>query len=79
MIKAKENAKQLRPTYATEDNALATARAEWQRMQRGLAESELTLAIGRADLLPDPAYANGLQAPDRRHCLADERGHALSK
>ena len=43
-----ENAKQLRPTYATEDGALAAARAEWQRIQRGLAEFELTLALGRA-------------------------------
>ncbi|WP_219863147.1 phage late control D family protein [Vreelandella piezotolerans] len=48
-----ENAKQLRPTYATEDDALAAARAEWQRIQRGLAEFELTLALGRADLLPE--------------------------
>lgn len=48
-----DNAKQLRPTYATEEDALAAARAEWQRIQRGLAEFELTLALGRADILPE--------------------------
>ena len=48
-----DNAKQLRPTYATEDDALAAARAEWQRIQRGLAEFELTLALGRADVMPE--------------------------
>lgn len=48
-----DNAKQLHPTYATEDDALAAARAEWQRIQRGLAEFELTLALGRADILPE--------------------------
>ncbi|KPQ23186.1 MAG: hypothetical protein HLUCCA13_15035 [Halomonas sp. HL-48] len=46
-----ENAKQLRPNFATEDDALTAARAEWQRIQRGLAEFELTLALGRADIL----------------------------
>lgn len=48
-----DNAKQLRPTYASEDDALAAARSEWQRIQRGLAEFDLTLALGRADLMPE--------------------------
>lgn len=55
-----DNTKQLRPTYATEDDALAAARSEWQRIQRGLAEFELTLARGRADILPEtPLTVNG--------------------
>lgn len=48
-----ENAKTLRPTYASEEDALAAARAEWQRIQRGGAEFVLDLAEGRPDLYPE--------------------------
>lgn len=58
------NAKQLRPTYASESDALAAAQAEWQRIQRGLAEFELTMAYGRPDILPEsPLRASGFK-PD---------------
>ena len=48
-----ENTKALRPTYASEEDALAAARAEWQRLQRGGAEFTLDLAEGRPDLYPE--------------------------
>ncbi|UBR49174.1 hypothetical protein KF947_17790 [Halomonas sp. FeN2] len=45
-------------SYVTEVNALGAARSEWQRIQRGLAEFELTL--GRADISPEtPVTAQG--------------------
>ena len=47
------NAKRLRDTYATEADALAAATAEWQRVQRGLATLEYTLALGRPDITPE--------------------------
>lgn len=46
------NAKRLRDTYANEADALAGAKAEWQRIQRGAATMELTLARGRPELAP---------------------------
>lgn len=46
------NAKRLRDTYASEADALAAAKAEWQRIQRGAATLELTLALGRPELIP---------------------------
>nr|WP_300309235.1 phage late control D family protein [Halomonas sp.] len=52
-----DNAKQLRPTYASEVDALNAAQSEWQRIQRGLAEFELTLVQGRADVLPESPLA----------------------
>ena len=75
-----ENAKQLRPTYATEDDALAAARAEWQRIQRGLAEFELTLALGRADLLPEtPLTLAGFKPQiDATAWLVSEVTHSLN-
>lgn len=48
-----DNLKSLRPTYASEDDALAAAQSEWQRIQRGVAEFSLDLADGRPDLYPE--------------------------
>nr|WP_289111254.1 phage late control D family protein [uncultured Halomonas sp.] len=75
-----ENAKQLRPTYATEDDAIAAARAEWQRIQRGMAEFELTLALGRADLLPEtPLTLAGFKPQiDATAWLVSEVTHSLN-
>lgn len=75
-----DNAKQLRPTYATEADALAAARAEWQRIQRGLAEFELTLALGRADLLPETPLTLAGYKPqiDAIEWLVSEVTHSLN-
>jgi phage protein D len=75
-----DNAKQLRPTYATEDDALAAARAEWQRIQRGLAEFELTLALGRADILPESSLKLSGYKPqiDATVWLVAEVAHSMN-
>lgn len=74
-----ENAKQLRPTYASEADALDAARAEWRRIQRGLAEFELTLAHGRADVLPEsPLQVSGFKPEiDATPWLVTEVEHTL--
>lgn len=46
------NAKRMRELFASEEDALENARAEWQRLQRGVATLEFTLAYGRPDLAP---------------------------
>ena len=47
-----EREKKLKDTYATEADALAAAKAEQQRVERGKATMELTLAMGRPELAP---------------------------
>lgn len=47
------NAKTLRKTYATADDAAQGAKAEQQRIQRGEETFELQLARGRADVYPE--------------------------
>ncbi|MBP0633302.1 phage late control D family protein [Cupriavidus sp. AcVe19-1a] len=55
-----DNVKVLRHTYATKANAERAARAEWARMQRGVANFSITLARGRPDLFPElPAVVSG--------------------
>lgn len=57
------NTKELRHTYANRANALRAARAELQRIQRGLATFQITLAEGRADLFPEvPVVVQGFKA-----------------
>jgi len=53
-------AKELRTTFASQEDALAAARAEWLRIQRGIFDFEITLAYGRADITPQrPARVVG--------------------
>ena len=47
-----DNAKRLKDSFASEADALAAARAERGRIERGKATFEITLAYGRADLMP---------------------------
>jgi len=47
------NAKRLRETYNNETEAREHANAEWNRIRRGAATLEYTLALGRADLFPE--------------------------
>lgn len=74
-----DNAKQLRPTYGSEADALDAARAEWRRLQRGLAEFELTMAHGRADVLPEsPLRVSGFKPEiDATPWLITEVEHSL--
>ena len=46
------NAKRLRQLYASEEDALEAARAEWARLRRGMATLRFDLAYGRPELAP---------------------------
>lgn len=60
--KAAGSVKVLKQTHATEADALASARAEWQRVQRGTATLSLTLAQGNALLVPQsPVTVRGFK------------------
>ncbi|RCV89710.1 phage late control D family protein [Billgrantia montanilacus] len=75
-----DNPKRLRPTYASEQDALAAARSEWQRIQRGQAQFSLTLAEGNASLMPEtPATLRGWKAEiDATRWLVTEVTHELT-
>jgi phage protein D len=51
-----EHLKDLRHTYSDRQSALRAARAEFNRLQRGSATLSYTLALGRADLIPELTY-----------------------
>jgi phage protein D len=61
------NAKRLRETFASEADALAAARAEWQRIQRGTATLTFDLAMGRPDLSPQ----HKVQFPNLKSPIAE--------
>lgn len=55
-----ENAQQLRHTYASEEEALEAAQAEWQRIQRGTAYFSITQATGEPEIFPEtPVWCIG--------------------
>lgn len=57
IIGTDDNVKTLRHVYADEQSALQAARAEWQRLQRGESTLTYTLALGRAELIPEMTYS----------------------
>ncbi|WP_234085330.1 contractile injection system protein, VgrG/Pvc8 family [Azonexus sp. R2A61] len=55
-----DNLKTLRHVYSNRQNALRAARAEWRRLQRGVATFSLTLAVGIPEAIPEmPAIVRG--------------------
>lgn len=55
-----DNIKTLRHVYSSRANAQRAARAEWRRLQRGMATFNITLAEGIPELFPEtPAIVSG--------------------
>lgn len=52
-----DNIKTLRHVYADQASALQAVRSEWRRLQRGVATLSYTLALGRADLIPEMTFS----------------------
>ncbi|MEA9842376.1 phage late control D family protein [Xanthomonas campestris] len=57
LVGTDDNAKRLRESYADEATARQHAYAELERVKRGLAKFEHTLAIGRAEIFPEQIIA----------------------
>jgi phage protein D len=74
------NSKRLRITYASESDARTAAIAEWQRIQRGLATFELSLAVGDPTLMPQsPVKVIGFKTEiDSEDWLAAKVTHNIS-
>ena len=52
LVGTEENEKRLKDTYGSEADAMAAARAEQGRVERGKATMELTLALAQPELMP---------------------------
>lgn len=53
MFGTAENVKTLRHTYANKGNATRAAKAKWEKLQRGVAEFSIVLALGRPELMTE--------------------------
>ncbi|NXZ87895.1 phage late control D family protein [Serratia fonticola] len=53
LVGAEDNVFTLPTVYATQAAAMRAAQAKWEKLQRGVAEFSLSLAMGRADLVPE--------------------------
>ncbi|WP_338724663.1 phage late control D family protein [Pseudomonas tolaasii] len=83
-----ENLKDLRHTYSDKQSALRAARAEFNRLRRGSATLSYTLAMGRADLIPELTYTlEGVKAEideiiwyggNVQHNLSPDNGYTMS-
>ncbi|EPZ7023702.1 phage late control D family protein [Serratia marcescens] len=62
LVGSDENVLVLRHTYATKYNAQRAAKANWERIQRGVATFSIQLARGRAELYPEaPVTVKGFK------------------
>jgi uncharacterized protein len=70
----------VRRTYASKQNAERAVRAEWCRLQRGLATFSITLARGCPDPFPElPAIVQGFKAQiDSTEWLIVKATHNIS-
>ena len=73
------NLKTLKETYPSKEDALEAAKAELQRLERGHATFELTLAIGRPEVMPQsPVQVQGFKPEiDGEGWLVKEVVHSL--
>lgn len=71
--------KTLRHLYATENGAWSGARGAFKKIQRGIAEFSITLAVGRPDLYPEtPAVVKGFKPEiDAEAWLITEVSHKI--
>lgn len=76
-----DNIKTLRHVYANKTNAMRAARAEWRRLQRGMATFGITLARGRPELYPEIpcAVAGWKPSIDNTDWLITRVTHSLTE
>jgi len=76
-----EDTKDLKETYAREQDAIHGARSEMQRIRRGLSTFTLTLALGRPELMPQsPVSVTGFKPEiDKTSWLVKTVEHSLGE
>ncbi|MDR3432044.1 MAG: phage late control D family protein [Rouxiella aceris] len=80
MAGSEDNVYALTTVYASKAAAMRAAQAKWEKLQRGVAEFSITLAMGRADLFPEtPVAVNGFKAViDAQPWIISKVQHNLS-
>lgn len=75
-----ENVLALTTVYASKAQAMRAAQAKWDKLQRGVAEFSITLALGRADLFPEtPVRVSGFKRViDEQEWLISQVTHTLN-
>ncbi|SFD30813.1 hypothetical protein SAMN05216286_5084 [Kosakonia oryzae] len=69
-----DNVFALTTVYATKAQAMRAAQAKWGKLQRGVAEFSINLAVGRADLYPEtPVKVSGFKS------VIDEQAWLISR
>ena len=77
---SEDNVFTLTTVYATKAAAMRAAKAKWDKLQRGVAEFSVTLALGRADLFPEtPVQVSGFKSViDAQPWLISKVTHSLN-
>ncbi|MEN4928333.1 phage late control D family protein [Erwinia billingiae] len=77
---SEDNVFSLTTVYSSRATAMRAAKAKWEKLQRGVAEFSLTLAMGRADLYPEtPVKVIGFKSViDAQPWLISKVTHSLS-
>lgn len=80
LIGSEDNVKTLRHIYASKRNAERAARAQWDKLQRGVAQFSITLARGRPELFPElPTTVQGFKPQiDQAQWLLTQVTHHLT-
>ncbi len=80
LVGAEDNVFTLPTVYATQAAAMRAAQAKWEKLQRGVAEFSLSLAMGCADLVPEtPVQVSGFkQVIDAQPWIVSKVVHNLS-
>lgn len=75
-----DNVFALTTVYATKAQAVRAATAKWDKLQRGVAEFSINLAVGRAELYPEtPVKVSGFKTIiDEQSWIITKVTHALS-
>ncbi|WP_086873366.1 phage late control D family protein [Kosakonia pseudosacchari] len=75
-----DNVFALTTVYSTKAQAMRAAKAKWDKLQRGVAEFSISLAVGRADLYPEtPVKVSGFKSIiDEQAWIVTKVTHALS-
>lgn len=77
---SEDNVFTLTTVYTSKATAMRAAKAKWEKLQRGVAEFSLTLAMGRADLYPEtPVKVSGFKSViDAQPWLISKVTHSLN-
>ncbi|WP_256813974.1 MULTISPECIES: phage late control D family protein [unclassified Serratia (in: enterobacteria)] len=80
LVGAEDNVFVIPRVYANKAAAMRAAQAKWEKLQRGVAEFSLSLAMGRANITPEtPVRVSGFKAViDAQDWIVSKATHSLS-